>query len=55
MRLPEPSRQRAEVARHRDTQRATYLGSERYALEVDYATYTMQMRRDIRRGVADAD
>ena len=54
MKLPAPSERRAEVDRHLETQRKTYLDSKRYVLEVDYRTYANQMARDMERGEAGA-
>ena len=52
MKLPPRERQQYEVATHRKMQRDTYLGSDRYVLEVDFGIYSKQMRSDMT--VADA-
>ena len=41
-----------EIRNHRDYQRKTYLDAPRYVLEVDYKTYTAQMKADMAAGVA---
>ncbi|RKK02127.1 monooxygenase [Pseudoroseomonas wenyumeiae] len=45
--LPDATSMQAEIEDHRARQRATYVHSARYALEVDYASYVRQMRKDI--------
>jgi len=50
--LPSPDRMHVEIARHHDAVRRRYLGSERYALEVDFRHYARQLRDDMRRGRA---
>lgn len=52
MALPAPEARHREIAAHRDRQRRTYLDSARYALEVDYAGYSKQMRADMQAGTA---
>lgn len=52
MTLPDDDGQRQEIAKHRARQRRTYLDSARYTLEVDYALYSKQMKRDIQAGKA---
>lgn len=47
MKLPSLPEQQNEVAVHRKLQRDTYLGSDRYVLEVDYGIYSKQMRTDM--------
>jgi len=48
--LPDRAAMQAEIAEHRERQRRTYLGSDRYVLEVDYGLYTKQMKRDMAAG-----
>lgn len=50
--LPDVAGLSAEVDAHQTVQRATYLDSKRYVLEVDYRTYAGQMRRDMQTGQA---
>lgn len=52
MALPDIPSRRQEISEHRDRQRRTYLESARYALEVDYALYTKQMKTDMESGRA---
>ncbi len=52
MALPGSDEARREIERHRERHRRTYLGSARYALEVDFKTYAAQMSRDMRTGRA---
>ena len=40
-----------EIENHRAYQRKTYLDAPRYVLEVDYKTYTAQMKADMAAGV----
>ncbi|HVL56296.1 MAG TPA: NAD(P)-binding domain-containing protein [Burkholderiaceae bacterium] len=49
MRLPEPATMRREIERHANAVRRRYVGSARYALEVDGRTYAQQLRRDMHR------
>ena len=50
LRLPDVATRAMEIKEHRRRQANTYVGSERYTLEVDYRTYSQQLERDIRRG-----
>lgn len=50
--LPSPRVQWQEVEAHRERQRATYVGSERYALEVDFRSYARALRADMAAGQA---
>lgn len=50
MKRPDKKSQEAEIAQHIARQKKTYLGSARYALEVDYAIYSKQMLEDIKGG-----
>ena len=52
VRLPDATIMRAEIGRHAERQRKTYLDSHRYALEVDFKGYAKQMRADMQAGVA---
>lgn len=52
MTLPDTAGQSREVETHRNVQRKTYLDSNRYVLEVDFKTYSRQMKRDISAGSA---
>jgi len=45
--LPDTAAMRAEVEAHHRHQRATYLDSDRYALEVDYRGYARQLTEDM--------
>ena len=50
--LPGPELMHQEIDRHRRRQRRRYVGSARYALEVDFREYAAQLRGDMRRGRA---
>lgn len=54
MKLPARAEMDREIIAHRDYQRRTYLDAPRYALEVDYKTYTRQMLADMKAGQAGA-
>lgn len=45
--LPEGPAMEQEIAAHAERQRKTYLGSERYLLEVDFKHYSTQLKGDI--------
>jgi dimethylaniline monooxygenase (N-oxide forming) len=47
--LPDAPAMQAEIARHHRHQARRYLGSARYALEVDFRDYAKQLRGDIQR------
>jgi len=47
MSLPDQEQRVKEIEFHQETQRKTYLNSERYVLEVDYKTYSRQLRQDM--------
>lgn len=51
VRLPDRAAMDQEIRNHRDYQRRTYLDAPRYVLEVDYKTYTAQMKADLAAGV----
>lgn len=52
MGLPEPAQMAREIDRHRAAVQKRYVGSARYALEVDARTYATQLATDIQRGEA---
>lgn len=54
MRPPAPDAMAREIERHVQAVRRRYVGSARYALEVDARTYTKQLVRDMQRGEAAA-
>lgn len=45
--MPDAEAQRREIDNHRKRQQATYLNSARYTLEVDFASYAGELRRDL--------
>lgn len=45
--LPDLATQKAEVETHINEQKATFLDSGRYVLEVDFLTYSRQMKQDL--------
>jgi len=47
--LPPAERMAEEIDRHHAAQQRRYVGSARYALEVDFRTYAGQLRDDLRR------
>jgi len=54
MQLPERAAMQREIARHAQGVQRRYVGSPRYALEVDARSYAQQLTRDMQRGVAGA-
>lgn len=52
MRLPAPEAMAREIAAHAQGVRRRYVGSARYALEVDARTYARQLLADMQRGQA---
>lgn len=52
LKLPDRTAMDAEIARHHRALAKRYVGSARYALEVDFMEYAGQLRADLRRGVA---
>lgn len=52
MRSAAPATMAAEIERHAKGVRRRYVGSPRYALEVDARTYAKQLARDMQRGEA---
>ncbi|ASM74921.1 MULTISPECIES: flavin-containing monooxygenase [Roseobacteraceae] len=52
MRMPDRAARTEEIERHQQVQRKTYLDSKRYVLEVDFKTFSGQMRRDMAAGKA---
>ena len=54
MQLPQPPTITREIARHGHAVRRRYVGSARYALEVDARTYAKQLLGDMARGVGGA-
>ena len=52
MRLPAAHEMAREIDRHASAVRRRYVGSARYALEVDARTYAKQLTRDMQRGEA---
>lgn len=52
MRLPDAAAMDREIARHSAARQRRYLGSARYALEVDFREHARQLRADIARGTA---
>ncbi len=54
MQAPEPNAMNREIENHALQVRRRYVGSARYALEVDARHYASQLKRDIKRGVAGA-
>jgi len=47
MRAPDATTMQREIDAHVQAVRRRYVGSARYALEVDAGTYTRQLRRDM--------
>ncbi len=45
--LPDADEMEREVAEHRRWQAASFVGSERYRLEVDFRTYARQLRAEM--------
>ena len=54
MRLPAPDAMKGEIGAHARAVQRRYVGSARYALEVDARSYAGQLMADIRRGEAGA-
>lgn len=52
MRLPEADTKAQEIAQHTNAVQKRYVGSARYALEVDARTYIRQLARDMQSGEA---
>lgn len=52
LRLPDASTMAQEIAAHAHAVRRRYVGSARYALEVDARSHVRQLAADMRRGVA---
>lgn len=47
LKLPSPEKMRAEIEHHRRVVTRTYVGSDRYTLEVDFRTYARQLNRSL--------
>ncbi len=52
--LPDEAAMREEIGRHQKAIASRYVGSARYALEVDFGDYARQLRGDIARSLRDA-